>query len=95
MRVKDDNDGDEIGSGKGATPGRRLLRPSRLTVIAVLFFSGVGLILAGVWALGDVIVFAGRGMSILLLGMAFIIALNVTAIVLMLLLLRTLKGRDE
>jgi hypothetical protein len=34
-------------------------------------------------------------MSILLLGMAFIIALNVTAIVLMLLLLRTLKGRDE
>jgi hypothetical protein len=92
MREEDE---DESGNGKDVARGGHWQRPSRLTVIAVLFFSGVGLILAGVWALGDVIVFAGRGMSILLLGMAFIIALNVTAIVLMLLLLRTLKGRDE
>ena len=89
MREEDNDD------GGGDPRGGRWLRPSRLTVIAVLFFVGIGLLLAGVWALGDVIVFAGRGMSILLLGMAFLIALNVTAIVLMLVLLRTLKGRDE
>ncbi|SDE74738.1 hypothetical protein [Rhodospira trueperi] len=90
-----EEDKDESVTGKGATRSKHWLRPSRLTVIAVLFFAGIGLILAAVWMLGDVIVFAGRGMSILLLGMAFIIALNVTAIVLMLVLLRTLKGRDE
>jgi hypothetical protein len=44
---------------------------------------------------GDLILVAGRGTSILILGMAFIIALNVIAIVLMLVLLKTIKGRDE
>jgi len=44
---------------------------------------------------GDLIMQVGRGMSILLLGVAFIIVLNVVAIVLMLVLLRSIRGRDE
>jgi uncharacterized membrane protein YidH (DUF202 family) len=68
---------------------------STLTIVTVLFFLGIGVILVGVWNYGEMIVTAGRGTSILMLGIAFIIALNVIAIVLMLVLLRTIKGRDE
>lgn len=68
---------------------------STLTIVTVLFFLGIGVILLGVWHYGEMIVIAGRGASILMLGIAFIIALNVIAIVLMLVLLRTIKGRDE
>ncbi|WP_299440789.1 hypothetical protein [uncultured Rhodospira sp.] len=88
----DDTDRDEAGR---EDDGRRTGWPSRLTVVAVLFFVAIGLILAGVWMTGDLIMQVGRGMSILLLGVAFIIVLNVVAIVLMLVLLRSIRGRDE
>ncbi|KAA5603263.1 hypothetical protein F1188_19815 [Roseospira marina] len=68
---------------------------STLTIVTVLFFLGIGLILTGVWNYGELIVTASRGTSILMLGVAFIIALNVIAIVLMLVLLKTIHGRDD
>jgi len=68
---------------------------STLTIVTVLFFVGIGLVLTGVWFYGETIVTAGRGTSILMLGIAFIIALNVIAIALMLVLLKTIKGRDD
>lgn len=82
----------------GASALRRWMRrhsPSTLTLVAVLFFALIGLLLWGVWVFGEVIVTVGRGTSILILGVGFVIALNLIAIGLMLVLLRTIKGRDE
>lgn len=94
-RYKTDRDDTDRDDTNRDDDGRRAGWPSRLTVVAVLFFVGIGLILAGVWMTGDLIMQVGRGMSILLLGVAFIIVLNVVAIALMLVLLRTIRGRDE
>ncbi len=81
------------GSAGSARPGGR--RASTLMLVAAPFFVLIGALLWGVWVFGDAILTVGRGTSILMLGVGFIIALNLIAIVLMLVLLRTIKGRDD
>lgn len=83
------------GPGSALRRWARRHSPSTLTLVAVLFFALIGLLLWGVWVFGEVIVTVGRGTSILILGVGFVIALNLIAIGLMLVLLRTIKGRDE
>jgi len=75
--------------------GRHGWWPSTLTIVAIAFFLSIGGILATVWAYGDMIVVIGRGVSILILGVVFIIVLNLIAIILMLVLLSTIKDRDD
>ncbi|MQX38089.1 hypothetical protein [Roseospira navarrensis] len=70
-------------------------RVSTLTLVTVLFFLGIGVLLTGVYNYGEMIVTVGRGSSILILGVGFIIALNLIAIGLMLVLLKTIKGQDD
>ncbi len=89
--------GDDTRAANGETRrrARRWWWPSTLTVVAMAFFVSIGGILATVWAYADMIVVMGRGLSILILGVMFIIVLNLIAIILMLVLLNTIKDRDE
>lgn len=88
-------DPDEARPGSALRRWTRQRSPSTLTLVAVLFFALIGLLLWGVWEFGEIIVNLGRGTSILMLGVGFVIALNLIAIGLMLVLLRTIKGRDD
>jgi len=90
LEIGDPDGPDDVDSPR---PGQR--RASTFMLVGVPFFALIGALLWGVWVFGESILTVGRGTSILILGVGFIIALNLIAIVLMLVLLRTIKGRDE
>lgn len=91
----DDREDSRAANDERRPRSRRWWWPSTLTVVAIAFFVSIGGILATVWAYADMIVVMGRGLSILILGVMFIIVLNLIAIILMLVLLNTIKDRDD